>query len=76
MKNQLIYKIGYSGRTATVSWNSLSKAVQDSYTREKNTLPEYVIAGDLSEAIKKIEKRKLTFFIPREFTIQLQGNIL
>lgn len=76
MKNTLIYKIIFTSRENAVSLNKLSNSKRNEYYKERDNLPEYVLAEDLVEAIKRVEKQKLQFFLPREFTVHAQGIVI
>jgi DNA topoisomerase IA len=77
MKKQLIYKVEFdtTGRPAEM-WNGLSDLEKEEYIKERDSVPDYVIAKNLGEALTKVSQQNLKFFVPSQFTIHAHGNVV
>lgn len=73
---KMIYKINFEAIGAGQPWDSLTPEQKKTYGKEKDSLPEYVVAENLNEAISKVAQQKLQFWVPYEFRLELSGNVL
>lgn len=77
MMDSILYKVSFTqtGKAKEI-WNDLTQEEKDQFTKEQSSLPEYVIAETLAQALAKVEMFDFKHHTPYEFRVENVGRII